>query len=767
MSRAVSVFVLLIFAQTAVADDLPSGATARLGDNRFRAGSTVAWVALSPDGKQFATAYSIGPGQSVLTIWDSATGRPIREHTVNGDVPCAGPFRGIVWTEAGGFALFHRIEQGKLFPDDFRVWAFTDPKAEPPPLLFGRIVVGAGYPVGPSGWTVVDVLDNRPAYTDFLFSADGRRVAAVWLSADARKHAVHVYELKAADSVAQLKRVGAIDLGAEGTDTVCFSADGKALVTFRTLQQADPNRGPEESVATAWDVATGQPRKPVRVPFASRPVVTPDGREVLTSPQEENGIGYDAIDLRTGKRRKLIRQPEHIGEGNTTNHFLDPARTFFPTEPVMVYGDGRAAVLLDLTTGKELGRLRGHAEVPTAIAVSADGERIVTADWYGLIRLWDAKTLRPLHETSGHRSPVKFAQVSPDGKLSLTWARDETIRIWDLATGKELRAFSGVPWVDSFVTRPAFTPDGTTVLYNTTKRLIARDLQTGLEVPLPDGLAKLGPRGAVFSPDGKSLVTCGADNDEDDWCVMWDWPSGKKRFSWPPDCRSCEPVFSPDGSVVFDHPTVGGFRNAKTGEELREPPTRPRSITRAPSGGQYARVSDDSEDVFVVELATGKPRRVLSGRTKEVQVLGFTPDGSKLLTAGADHTVLVWDMRLASVPLPDAVKKETDAAKLWTMLATGKAEAAYLAMARFARDPDIATKMVRLKVKPAAKGDRETDQGRVTDARAVELLEAIDTEESRKVLKELASGDPTAFRTQEAKRALARLEEVAKHRSGK
>jgi hypothetical protein len=138
-------------------------------------------------------------------------------------------------------------------------------------------------------------------------------------------------------------------------------------------------------------------------------------------------------------------------------------------------------------------------------------------------------------------------------------------------------------------------------------------------------------------------------------------------------------------------------------------------------------------------------------------VLGFTPDGTKLLTAGNDHTVLVWDMRLTHVPLPESFKKETDALKLWNTLATGKADAAYLAMARLAREPDAAVKMAKLKLKPAAKAGGDTDASRLTDARAIELLESLNTDDSRALLTELAGGNANSFRTQEAKRALERL----------
>ena len=358
--------------------------------------------------------------------------------------------------------------------------------------------------------------------------------------------------------------------------------------------------------------------------------------------------------------------------------------------------------------------------------------------------------------------------------------------------------------------QPTFTPDGTTILFNFEDRMIARDLQTGLEAPLPGDMKKLGRRSAVFSPDGKAVLTWTTEG-TDGLCDMWDWPSGKKRFSWKADWRGFEPGFSPDGSAIFPHPTSLARVDAKTGKNL--PPLRaegrnhlrmllslranpcwllehsyenneirvlaagtgesvPRfriatgqggslatnvKHTLSPTGEQYASTRNHGpNDLYLFESATCTVRRVLSGHRGEVRVLGFTPDGTKLLTAGGDHTVLVWDMRLAHVPLPEAVKKETDAAKLWNTLATSNAKDAYLAMARLAREPEAAVRMAKLKLKPVAKPGGETDADKLTDARAIELLEALDTDDSRALLKELAGGHADAFRTQEAKRALER-----------
>ncbi|MBM3982880.1 MAG: hypothetical protein FJ304_21940 [Planctomycetes bacterium] len=665
MARVACVFVVLCFASVARTADLPPGALVRLGGDRFRAGGEIEHLALSPDGKQFATVKRTEARTATLTLWDAKTGSPIREHEINSTLFGAGPFRGIVWGPRGAFAVFIRIELLQLqktptaFPDDFRVWEFTDPKTAPPLLAtgFGGDLVMLGPLVG----VVVERPKKSAEYLDFRFSADGTRVAASWQSANGKKHGIHVYELKATDTAAKLKRVGEIDLGGEGADGFRLSADGTALVTFRDLANADA----EECTATAWDVAAGTPGKAVRVPRSPHhpPALTPDGRELVVPVWSDGEAGYDLVALGSGARRKLprFRSAPAPDAPDAWNRGTDAA--FVPSSRVFVH-PGAPTLVTDLADGTELARLSGHVNRPTAVAVSADSNTIATADTHGLVRLWDAKTLRAINDAPGHRAKVQHAQLSPDGKRLLTWAADHTVRLWDIASGKELRAFTGA--TDNCA--PLFSLDGTAVLYLTKDKLIARDLQTGLEVPLPKDADDLEPRVA-------------------------------KRET---------PRVSVEG--------------AHDGARLRE-------------------------------TASGKVRRTLTGHRGEVRVLGFTPDGTKLLTAGGDHTVLVWDMRLAHVPLPDALKKETDAAKLWAALADGKADAAYLAMARLAREPDAAVKLLRMKLTPAKKGETSDE---VADARAVELLEALDTAAARAFLKELAGGHADAFRTQDANRALAR-----------
>jgi hypothetical protein len=248
---------------------------------------------------------------------------------------------------------------------------------------------------------------------------------------------------------------------------------------------------------------------------------------------------------------------------------------------------------------------------------------------------------------------------------------------------------------------------------------------------------------------------------------VWDLTTGRQLRAF----ASEGPVGIDAGgtSVVVQAGGTVAVRDVLTGLEVvpASNPARPSPtlsdwlpLCVSPCGRVVAGVSDGA--ITLREAATGEPRRVIAGGC--ARVLGFTPDGTRLLTAGDDHTVLMWDVRLRAMPLTDAIKKETSATKLWLTMATGKADAAYLAMARLAAEPPAAVKMARMRLKPARLSDEESVASRLADTRAVELLDSLGTPEARAFLKELATGEPSAGRTREAARAVERLSEFGPRR---
>jgi WD40 repeat protein len=106
---------------------------------------------------------------------------------------------------------------------------------------------------------------------------------------------------------------------------------------------------------------------------------------------------------------------------------------------------------LDLTT------LRGHLEAVSSVAISPDGQRIVTGSRDATARVWEAASGKELLTLKGHGALIWSVAFSPDGQRIVTGSQDQTAKVWDAATGKELLTFKGHSgWVFSV----AFSPDG-------------------------------------------------------------------------------------------------------------------------------------------------------------------------------------------------------------------------------------------------------------------------------------------------------------------
>jgi hypothetical protein len=94
----------------------------------------------------------------------------------------------------------------------------------------------------------------------------------------------------------------------------------------------------------------------------------------------------------------------------------------------------------ETTTRLPLAILQGHARGVPAVALSADGQRVAIGSSDGLVRLWERGAEQPFAILAGHVGEVRGVAFSRDGRLVVSGSFDGTVKIWDTRTRQCLRS---------------------------------------------------------------------------------------------------------------------------------------------------------------------------------------------------------------------------------------------------------------------------------------------------------------------------------------
>jgi WD40 repeat protein len=186
---------------------------------------------------------------------------------------------------------------------------------------------------------------------------------------------------------------------------------------------------------------------------------------------------------------------------------------------VLVTASTTHVVLWDLADpASEPVRLPGYGRDVSAVAVAPQGAWLASADWNHALKLWrSADSTGPMENSSiGERpnqSSVSALAVDPQGKHIATGGAFGTVIIWDVdrpaSPPREIQAHGPHAWI----TELEFSSDSGQLL------TAADDGGLRLWTLAEDDIAPMdfkGYRGpimrALFSPDGRSLVTAGRDS---------------------------------------------------------------------------------------------------------------------------------------------------------------------------------------------------------------------------------------------------------------
>jgi WD40 repeat protein len=262
------------------------------------------------------------------------------------------------------------------------------------------------------------------------------------------------------------------------------------------------------------------------------------------------------------------------------------------------------------------------------LAFAAKEKLLFSGDYAGRLLAWPVEDDTPaaVRTIEAHRGWVRALAVSPDGKTLATCGNDHLVKLWSIPECQSLAELIGH---ENHVYNVAFHPDGQHLVSADLKGIVkVWDLAKGgveremdakvLHKYDPSFMADHGGvRSMAISPDGKLLACAGITNVSNAFAgvgnplvVLFDWETGKQKQLLKPrenfQGTSWGVGFHPTGHVVG---VAGG------------------------SGGMlYFWKPDAAPDVFALKMP------------QNARDLDLHPDGRRLVIAGADGAVRVYDM---------------------------------------------------------------------------------------------------------------------------
>lgn len=260
----------------------------------------------------------------------------------------------------------------------------------------------------------------------------------------------------------------------------------------------------------------------------------------------------------------------------------------------------------------------GHKEAVSGVAFSPSGRWLASSSWDGTVKVWQCDVAHePVlrYTLRGHSSRVNGVAFSSDDRTLASGSWDKTVKVWDLQTpvGDSLTAVQTIPTKER-VTSIAFSPDGRLLAVGQAIGLAIYDPATGKEQAF-----KLTPTpvpALAFDPVSGRLASSSA---SDPAIRFWDTAS-----------KSDQPLFeirhyaNPNSSVAF---SPDGKLIACQG--------------RGPSAGEPT--------LTVWDVDTREIQLTLTGHTRYVWKVAFSPDGQYLASGSWDSTIKIWDLKNTSV----------------------------------------------------------------------------------------------------------------------
>ena len=258
-----------------------------------------------------------------------------------------------------------------------------------------------------------------------------------------------------------------------------------------------------------------------------------------------------------------------------------------------VMSSAQSSLLTGIQTTREQNRLRGHQGGVNAVAISPDGETIVSGSWDDTLRLWNRQG-EQLAVLRGHQSSVTAVAISPDGETIVSGSWDDTLRLWN-RQGEQLAVLRGhQDWVNAV----AISPDGETIVSGSRDRTLRLWNRQGEQLAVLRG-HQSSVRAVAISPDGETIVS----GSLDDTLRLWNRQGEQLAVLRGHQSSVNTVAISPDGETL---------------------------------------VSGSGDNTLRLWNRQGEQLAVLRGHQSSVYAVAISPDGETIVSGSSDDTLRLW-----------------------------------------------------------------------------------------------------------------------------
>ena len=429
--------------------------------------------------------------------------------------------------------------------------------------------------------------------------------------------------------------------------------------------------GGVDHVLEQYDLATGQCLAKLLKNYCGyRMELSSDGQRLLVGSRSY----ASEWELATGKELKRFTG-HHGGAVNCPTYGRDP-------DQILTGSRDGSIRLWDRRKAEVLARWFVHTDTVQHLRVAPDGKWMLSHANGRLVET-DLDSGQPRRPPLGHNEGISAAVLLPERRAASA-AVDGSICVWDLASGKPLRTWQadllgvrGLAAVCGGQQLAAGCGDGQIRFYATNNGALLKELRAhqgyiraAIAMPGGNRLATSADDGCILvhdldgssqpmrleghqggvlalaaSPDGARLLSGGRD------CSvrLWDARSGKSLAVYD-DAHPgwvLTVCFSADGRRGYSGARDGcivewDLETGKRAREFNQPGAYlALACTRA---GQLC-AAHSSGILYRWDLATDRKPARSAGHRGAVLALALSPDTQQLLSASADRTLLLWDLK--------------------------------------------------------------------------------------------------------------------------